>query len=205
VTRVIGLLAFAIAPLFGQACPQPPAMAASNELNLFTPSQELDLGDAIAEHMQRGIPIVAAPGEIGYLEKLGERLLAHMPPTEIKFRFHLIDIPQANAFVVPGGRVYVSRKIIAFVRSEDELAGILGHEFGHVLARQGSRRMTRVMKDAMGVNAIGDRADVFAQYNRLLDGVAKKRVRGAKYVDEEVGPINSPFTRWRGRAMTRRR
>jgi hypothetical protein len=161
-------------------------MAASNELNLFTPSQELDLGDAIAEHMQRGIPIVAAPGEIGYLEQLGARLLAHMPPTEIQFRFQIIDIPQANAFVLPGGRVYVSRKIIAFVRSEDELAGILGHEFGHVLARQGSRRMTRVMKSAMGVSAIGDRADVFAQYNRLLDGVAKKRVSGAKYVDEEV-------------------
>ncbi len=160
-------------------------MAASGEFNLFTPAQESDLGDAIAEHVQRTIPIVHSRTETAYLEALGARLLVHMPATAIRFRYFLVDIATPNAFVLPGGRVYISRKLVAFVQSEDELAGVLGHEFGHVLARQGSRRMTRVLRSGLGVQSIGDRADVFARYNQILDG-SSRAAAPPKYVDDEV-------------------
>lgn len=184
--RSVMLFGMCLAQAWAQTCPPPPAMAASTEFNLFTPAQESDLGDAIAEHLQRTIPIVHAGAETAYLEGLGARLLAHMPATAIRFRYALVDIPTPNAFVLPGGRVYISRKLVAFVRTEDELAGILGHEFGHVLARQGSRRMTRVLRSGLGVQSVGDRADVFARYNQILDGAARTPAAPSKYVDEEV-------------------
>lgn len=161
-------------------------MAASADFNLFTPAQESDLGDAIAEHLQRTIPIVHAGAQTAYLEALGARVLAHMPATAIRFRYFLVDIPTPNAFVLPGGRVYLSRKLVAFVQGEDELAGILGHEFGHVLARQGSRRISRVLRSGLGVHTVGDRADVFARYNQILDGAARTAATPSNYVDDEV-------------------
>lgn len=185
VIRSVCFAGMCLARVWGQACPPPPAMAASTEFNLFTPEREADLGDAIAEHVQRTIPIVHARAQTAYLEALGARLLAHMPPTAIRFRYFLVDIGTPNAFVLPGGRVYISRKLVAFVKSEDELAGILGHEFGHVLARQGSRRISRVLRSGLGVQSISDRADVFALYNQMLDGSSRAELP-PKYVDDEV-------------------
>ena len=65
-----------------------------------------------------------------YLRSLGNRLVQHLPATNLNFRFYLIDLPEPNAFSIAGGRVYVSRKLIAMTRSEDELAGIIAHELG---------------------------------------------------------------------------
>ena len=63
-----------------------------------------------------------------YLRAVGERVLKKMAPTDLHYRFFLVDLPVANAFAIPGARIYVSRKLVAFTRSEDELAGILARE-----------------------------------------------------------------------------
>ena len=69
---------------------------------------------------------------------MGQRVARHLPDTGIHFEFLLYDRPEIQAFSMPGGRIYVSRKMIAFLKNEDELAGVLGHETGHAW-RPGSR------------------------------------------------------------------
>ncbi len=55
----------------------------------------------------------------------------------------MADTAEPNAFALPGGYVYVSRGLLAITNSEDELAGVLGHEIGHVAARHAVNRVTR--------------------------------------------------------------
>jgi WD40 repeat protein len=156
-----------------QPC-RPPAPQLSREPNIFTEEQEGDLGDAIAEQIQRNFRVIDDDEVTGHLRRIGERVVKHLPPTRLRFQFFLVDLPEANAFVLPGGRIYVSRKMVAFAQSEDELAAVISHEIGHLVARQQSVTMTRRMKEALGVTQVTDRRDVFDKYNRLVENVARK-------------------------------
>ena len=65
----------------------------------------------------------------------------------------MLDSPEVNAFALPGGYVYVTRGIMAYLDSEAELAGVIGHEIGHVTARHGAQRATRQQSAGLGVLA----------------------------------------------------
>jgi len=105
-----------------QSCPPPPFSGSAKELekNIFSEQQESDLGDAIAEHMQRSFRVID-DDIAATLRRAGENLLRQLPPTKIRIQFFLVDLPVVNAFAAPGGRVYVTRKLVTASRSEDEL------------------------------------------------------------------------------------
>ena len=156
-----------------QPC-RPPTPQLSREPNIFTEEQEVDLGDAIAEQIQRDFRVIDDDEVTGHLRRIGERIVKHLPPTKLRFQFFLVDLSEANAFVLPGGRIYVSRKLVAFTQSEDELAAVISHEIGHLVARQQSIAMTRRLKEALGVTQVADRRDIFEKYNLLVENVARK-------------------------------
>jgi hypothetical protein len=143
--------------------------------DIFNAQQEMDLGDALAEQIQRDFLVIDDPDLTDYLQRLGDRVLAQAPATDLKVRFVLFDLPVANAFSMPGGRVYVSRKLVAFVRSEDELASVLGHELGHILSKQPAMAMTRIFREVLGVQQVSGREDIFQKYGLLQDNLAKKK------------------------------
>src|SRR5947208_1896248 len=78
-----------------------------------------------------------------YLATIGGRLTRYLPLNQLKFQFFLVDLPDANAFVLPGGRVYVSRKLVSAAQNEDELAAVIAHELGHLVAHQSAIDVTR--------------------------------------------------------------
>lgn len=151
-----------------QAC-SPPAITPSHALNLFNEQQEYDLGEVFAQQISYSLHVIEDPDVAGYLQRIGDRLVANMPATKLRFRFFLIDSPSANAFAIPGGRVYVTRKLITTVHSEDELAGVIGHEMGHQLAHHGALDWSRIFHDLLGVTSVGDRADIEDKVNEVLD------------------------------------
>ena len=85
-----------------------------------------------------------------YVERIGQQVLSTsayadpaQTPAEIRntpFHFRVLDTPVVNAFALPGGYVYVTRGLLAHLENEAQLAVVLGHEIGHVLARHASRR-----------------------------------------------------------------
>ena len=156
-----------------QQC-QPPSPGLSQHPNIFTEAQEADLGDAIAEHIQHNYRVIDDEAVTANLTRIGQRIIKHLPPTNLRFQFLIVDLPEANAFVLPGGRIYVSRKLIGFVQNEDELAGVISHEIGHLVARQGTQDMTYLMKQVLNVTAVTDRKDIFDKYNQLTDNAARK-------------------------------
>ena len=78
-----------------------------------------------------------------YVNELGQRLASQSERSQLEWHFTVLDSPEVNAFALPGGYVYVTRGIMAYMESEADLAGVIGHEIGHVTARHGSQRATR--------------------------------------------------------------
>lgn len=113
------------------------------ELTTMSPAQEAALGKQAAAQVEREIGLVRDPRLVAYVEEIGRRLAARSPRQDVTYRFAVADMPEANAFALPGGWVYVSRGLLALANSEDELANVIGHEIGHVAARHAAQRQTR--------------------------------------------------------------
>jgi len=95
----------------------------------------------------------AKPRLQAYVDELGQKLAAQSHRANLKWTFTVLDSPEVNAFALPGGYVYVTRGIMAYLDSEAELAGVIGHEIGHVTARHGAQRATRQQTAGLGVIA----------------------------------------------------
>ena len=88
-----------------------------------------------------------------YVNGIGQKLAAQSHRASLTWTFTVLDSPEINAFALPGGYVYVTRGIMAYLDSEAELAGVIGHEIGHVTARHGAQRATRQQDAGLGVLA----------------------------------------------------
>jgi predicted Zn-dependent protease len=89
-----------------------------------------------------------------YVDGVGQKLAAGSHRARLKWSFTVLDSPEVNAFALPGGYVYVTRGIMAYLESEAELAGVLGHEIGHVTARHGAQQATRQTGAGIGVGLV---------------------------------------------------
>lgn len=101
------------------------------------------------------------------------------------YEFLLYDQPEIQAFSMPGGRVYVSRKMVAYLRTEDELAGLLGHELGHLAARQQALDMSRDFREVLGIKSLTADEDLFGLYNQFMETVRLKKRRASPSGEEE--------------------
>ena len=81
-----------------------------------------------------------------YVNEIGQKLVFHLTDKEFnKYFFKVVDSSEINAFALPGGYIYVTRGILATINSESELAGILGHEIGHVTQHHGAKQIIRTI------------------------------------------------------------
>src|SRR5437868_9100330 len=161
---------------FVQDC-NPPAITANSHLyNIFSPEQEMVLGELNYQRMAGDTRFVQDERLLAYVRAIGDRLIRHLPRTGLKFQFFIIDIPTANAFNTPGGYVFLSRKLIAFTNSEDELAGVMAHELGHATVHHGAGDMSQLFKKILNVTSLGDRKDITEKYNLLIERERTKSV-----------------------------
>lgn len=86
-----------------------------------------------------------------YVNDVGQRLAAQSEQPDARWTFTVLDSPVVNAFALPGGYVYVTRGLIALANDEAEVAGVLGHEIGHVTADHSSQRQSRAGIAQLGV------------------------------------------------------
>lgn len=107
------------------------------------------MGHEMALQVQRQVGMVDDPELASYVAQLGASLAEHSVRKEVPYRFQVVDMAEPNAFALPGGYVYVSRGLLALTDSEAELAGVVGHEIGHVAAKHVAQRETR--KTSMGI------------------------------------------------------
>lgn len=160
--RILFVLLLSATSLAQCPAPQPAPPAAG--ANMFSDEQEMVLGDLLATKFAQNEELLDGP-EVEYLQKIGDRLMAQMPPTKLRFRFHLLDSGEMNGFSIPGGHVYITRKLISIAKSEDEIAGVIGHEIGHGFEHHSAVDYSTLIRKILKVNSVGDRDDIY----RLFD------------------------------------
>ncbi len=101
--------------------------------NNFTDAEEMAMGQTAAEDVEKTQPILADAELTEYVERVGQKVAAASQRPTLQYHFKIVDSPAVNAFSLPGGYVYVNRALLDVVESEGELAGVLGHEVGHVI------------------------------------------------------------------------
>jgi predicted Zn-dependent protease len=110
--------------------------------NIISIEQERELGKKFAKQVEQEVRILPDKKGTEYINKLGQRLLGHAEEVHFDYTFKLVDSDEINAFALPGGYIYVNRGLIVAADNEGELAGVVSHEIGHVLARHGTERLT---------------------------------------------------------------
>ena len=90
-----------------------------------------------------------------YVNSVGQRIAASSHRPNLQYTFTVLDSADVNAFALPGGYVYITRGIMAYLNSEAELAAVLGHEIGHVTARHSVRQQTGATAAGVGAMVVG--------------------------------------------------
>lgn len=111
-----------------------------------------------------------------YLDQVGQQVVRQSEASQAPypFEFHLLDAPNTvNALALPGGQIFITTGLLSQMDSEAQLAGVLGHEVGHVVARHGSEYLARQQLGVMLVNAIGIAASEDAQGAQQAAAIAQ--------------------------------
>jgi Zn-dependent protease with chaperone function len=95
-------------------------------------SQEIAKGREESDQIDRQSIVVNDPFLSDWVQRMGQRLAEHRKRADIQYKFIILNTPEINAFALPGGFVHVNTGLLNFVDSDDELAGTIGHEMGHV-------------------------------------------------------------------------
>jgi predicted Zn-dependent protease len=122
--------------------------------NLFSPEQDIELGEASAEEIRRQVVVVEDERTEAYVQRLGERVAAHAPGYKFPYKFVVVSSPEVNAFALPGGYVFVNEGAIEAAQSEGELAGVLAHEIAHVSLRHGTTQASRAYLAKTGLSIL---------------------------------------------------
>jgi predicted Zn-dependent protease len=116
-------------------------------------AQEVQLGAQSAAEVEQQLPIVNDQAVNYYINQLGNSIATRVDPRGISYRFRVVNANEVNAFSLPGGFIYVNRGLIERASNMSELAGVLGHEIGHVVERHSVEQMTRA-QDANAVASV---------------------------------------------------
>ena len=112
----------------------------------LTIKEEREMGRKFMLYTTRSLPLVDDPYILDYVRKMGHYIVSQVPNPPFDFRFYVVNEQVYNAFAGPGGYIFIYTGLIAAMKSEEELAGILGHEVAHVTARHISRRIEAAKK-----------------------------------------------------------
>jgi predicted Zn-dependent protease len=121
------------------------------QFSLLTEEQELEAGRLNDAQVLTEMGIYDDRALQEYVTSVGLRLAAISERPTLSWHFTVVDVPAINAFALPGGYVYVTRGILPFLDDESQLAGVLGHEIGHVTARHSVQQYSKATGAQLGV------------------------------------------------------
>ncbi|HSB36164.1 MAG TPA: M48 family metallopeptidase, partial [Thermoanaerobaculia bacterium] len=167
-------LGLAILVLAVASCATNP-VTGKKQLILVSEEQELAIGaQQYAPSIQQSYGKANDAALQTYVQRVGAGLAAVSHRPQLPYEFTVVNANYLNAFALPGGKICVTRGLLSKMTTEDQLAGVLGHEIGHVTARHGAQGMTRSMI-TQGLLAVGTIA------------LAATETRGAEMIVQAAG------------------
>ena len=150
------------------ACATNPATG-KKEISLMSEAQEIQLGQEMDAQVKQEMGVYNDPELQRYVTGVGMRLARSSERPNLPWHFTVVDEPAVNAFALPGGQIYITRGILAFLHDEEQLAGVLGHEIGHVTARHSAQQYTKATGAGVGLTLLS----IFVPEARPLQGAAE--------------------------------
>ena len=147
---------------------------------------EVAIGRDMAARLLGAAPLVNDPRLQQYVNRVGRWLASQTERPDLPWHFGVLDAPQLNAFAVPGGTIFVTRGLVARMKSEAELAGVLAHEISHVLKKHHLKAIqkgaqTALAGDALALAMKDQRSDA---RNKLISFGSELYTRGLDKSDE---------------------
>lgn len=126
------------------------------EFSLMSREQEIQLGQQGDQEIVAEFGVYDDQAVASYVNQLGQKIAAKGDDPSLTYTFRVLDAPVVNAFALPGGYVYVTRGLLAYMENEAQLAMVLGHEIGHVTARHAAKQYTsqQLVGFGLGVGSI---------------------------------------------------
>jgi predicted Zn-dependent protease len=150
------------------ACATNPATGKS-EFSLMSEAQEIQLGQESDAQVKREMGVYENAELQRYVSDVGLRLARASERPNLPWHFTVVDEPAVNAFALPGGYIYITRGILPFLNDEEQMAGVLGHEIGHVTARHSAQQYTKATGAGVGLMLLG----IFVPETQSFQGAAE--------------------------------
>ena len=149
--RCLGLILTLTACSVGLSGCSTNAATGERHLNLISESQEIAMGKEYDGEVQGSLGVYEDAELQRYIQNLGTRIAAKTERANLPWSFRVVDDPVVNAFALPGGYIYVTRGLMAYMNNETQLAGVVAHEIGHVTARHSVNNMSSQMLAQLGL------------------------------------------------------
>jgi predicted Zn-dependent protease len=144
------LAALLLASPFLVSCATNP-VSGDRELSLLSEQREIEIGREVDAQVRLEMGVYESDTIQQYVNRVGQQIALGSDRPDLPWHFTVIDVPTVNAFALPGGYIYLTRGIMAYLQDEAELAGVLGHEVGHVAARHAAQAYTRSTGTRLGL------------------------------------------------------
>lgn len=176
---------------------QPGAAQPSTDLSAFGSTSEADerrIGAQIAGNLLGAAPLVKDDKLQAYVNKVGRWVAQHSSRPDLKWTFGVIESNDINAFAAPGGYVFITRGLYAILKDEAELAGVLGHEIGHVQEKHHLKVLQKQELLDIGSKLLGKQVGGHDQnVQKLIGSGAEVMARGldksAEYEADRIGVV----------------
>lgn len=143
-------------------------VSGKKDFSLINNDQELAMGAQAHRSIMKQKRRLNNPKIQAYVNNIGQQLARQSHRKDIKYTFTVLDDPSVNAFALPGGYIYITTGIMAYLNSEGELAGVLGHEIGHVTAKHGVKQQSAGVASAILMSVIAKQTGgTGKEYNNL--------------------------------------
>lgn len=143
-----------LAPVSG--CTVNPATGQSQFTAFMSPAEERRVGAQEHPKLVQQFGGEYSDAELkAYIQRVGQAVARYTETPEIPYTFTLLDDELVNAFALPGGYVHITRGLLALASNEAEVAGVLGHETGHVVARHSAERYSQTVAAQLGLGVLG--------------------------------------------------
>jgi predicted Zn-dependent protease len=136
--------------LLATACATNPATG-KRQFSLMSEEQELAIGQQQDLQIRKEMGVYNNRELQQYVTTIGMKLAQISERPNLPWHFTVVDVPAINAFALPGGYIYITRGIMPFLQDEAQLAGVLGHEIGHVNARHAAEQYSRATGAQVGL------------------------------------------------------
>ncbi|HYI12457.1 MAG TPA: M48 family metallopeptidase [Thermoanaerobaculia bacterium] len=139
--RSTAFLAVVLASVMAAGC----GSGGAGNFNLISIEEEWQLGSQLSREVAGQVRLNRDAALNAYVNDMGQRIVRNAPApfNQLPWQFHVVDDPAINAFAIPGGHVYVNTGLIAASDNASELAGVMGHEISHIIARHSTEQISR--------------------------------------------------------------